>query len=275
MRFMPFLAHCKNIYLLPNEIYGTIFIIYFVSNFVESVYTVLVERLKKFLDKPLPCTDKPSPVAILGDKGTIKRDVTQPTLIRVASPGKNSIFRKFYLSHPVVRNHTGVNVTELLLSSVKDTLQWTTSEIRQRFCGGAFDGQYLSLKVPEHLAQQLILDVDFTKDAVVWDVAHRFELGCEDAKKLTPWLQELDTTLQSVMKKFTLGMHHTNLRDVAEEMGVNFLEFCLFSETRFIEYSHRTYDHFISMYPVLITKIQRDMKDEHLTTDLLQDRKHS
>ena len=109
----------------------------------------------------------------------------------------------------------------------------------------------------------------------MWDVAHRFELGCEDAKKLTPWLQELDPKLQSVMKKFTLGMHHTNLRDVAEEMGVNFLEFCLFSETRFIEYSHRTYDHFISMYPVLITKIQRNMKDEHLTTDLLQDREHS
>ena len=35
---------------------------HFVSNFVESVYTVLVERLKKFLDTPLPCTDKPSPV---------------------------------------------------------------------------------------------------------------------------------------------------------------------------------------------------------------------
>ena len=247
---------------------------YFVRNFVDSVYSVLIDRLKVFLQKPLPCTGKPSPIAILGDKGTIKRDVTQPTLIRVASPGKNKLFRKFYMSHPEVLSHTGENVTELLLHSIKTTLGWSIQEIRERFCGGSFDGQYFKLNVPKHLATKLSLEHNFTIDALIWDVAHRFELGCEDVKNITPWLQELDTTLQSVMKKFSLGMHHTNLRDIGKEMNIEFKEFCLFSDTRFIEYSHRTYDHFVLMYPLLITKIQRDIGNDTLDTDLQQDREH-
>ena len=194
----------------------------FVRKFVHSVYDVLIDRLKKFLQKPLLCTGKPSPIAILGDKGTIKRDVTQPTLIRVASPSKNRLFQKFYMSHPEVLSHTGDNVTELLSQSIKTTLGWSILEIRQRFCGGSFDGQYFKLNVPEHLATKLSLDPAFTDDALIWDVAHRFELGCEDVKKITLWLQELDTTLQSIIKKFTLGMHNTQLRDISEEMNVDF-----------------------------------------------------
>ena len=41
-------------------------------------------------------------------------------------------------------------------------------------------------------------------------------------------------------------------------MNDKFLEFNLFSETRFMEYSYRTYDHFIRMYHILIEKLKRD-----------------
>ena len=178
------------------------------------------------------------------------------------------------MSHPEVLSHTGDNVTELLLQSIQTTLGWSTLEIRERFCGGSFDGQYFKLNVPKHLAAKLSLDSDFTEDAIIWDVAHRIELACEDVKKITPWLQELDTTLQSVMTKFNLGTHHTNLREISEEMEIDFREFCLFSETRFIQYAHRTYDHFVLMYPVLITKVQRDIHNESTGTSFQQNREH-
>ena len=51
-----------------------------------------------------------------------------------------------------------------------------------------------------------------------------------------------------------------------------FLEFCLFSETRFMEYAHRTYDHFYSMYPIFITKIQQDVISGEILADLAQER---
>ena len=95
---------------------------------------------------------------------------------------------------------------------------------------GSFDGQYHKLNVPTHLADKLSLDIEFTETAVTWDIAHRLELSFDDTKKQMSWLQELDTTLQSIMKNFTLGMHHTQLRDISIEMGKRFLEFCFFQK---------------------------------------------
>ena len=131
------------------------------------------------------------------------------------------------------------------------------------------------MNVARLLADKLSLDIEFTETAVTWDIAHRLELSFDDTKKQMSWLQELDTTLQSIMKKFTLGMHHTQLRDIGIEMGKRFLEFCLFSETRFMQYAHRTYDHFYKMHPVLITKIRRDVESEGTSTELAADREFS
>ena len=41
----------------------------FIQCFLASVYDILLSRLKSLLKKPLPCTGKPSPFVILGDKG--------------------------------------------------------------------------------------------------------------------------------------------------------------------------------------------------------------
>ena len=42
-----------------------------------------------------------------------------------------------------------------------------------------------------------------------------------------------------------------------------------------MEYSHCTYDHFFTTYPVLITKVQRDVESKDTPTDLAQDREFS
>ena len=106
----------------------------FTTKFLESVSSVLRKRLRNVLDVALPCTNKPSPFAILGDKGTIKRNSSQPTLIRVATLRKQQLFQKYYMSHPQVISQSGEDITDLLLSSVMDTLGWSISILRQRFC---------------------------------------------------------------------------------------------------------------------------------------------
>ena len=69
----------------------------FARKFVSPVYDVLVKRLRVLLSKPLPCTGDVSPIVILGDKGTVKRDVTQPTIIRLRFPGEKKSFSKVLL----------------------------------------------------------------------------------------------------------------------------------------------------------------------------------
>ena len=116
----------------------------------------------------------------------------------------------------------------------------------------------------------LKIPVDFLEYALIWDAAHRLELVHDDVKNgkkdlrgnvlmhATPWLKDLDATLQHIMTKFRLGEQHSDLRKVAHDMNETFLEFCLFSETRFVEYCHRTYDHFLKMFHILYEKIKRD-----------------
>lgn len=101
------------------------------TNSMHFLYDVLLKRFGSLLGKTLPCTGKPSPFSILGNKGTIKHDVTQPTL-RTVLLEKYTLFEKYFLSYPEVISHTGENVTELLLSSVKNVLGWSFSEIQER-----------------------------------------------------------------------------------------------------------------------------------------------
>ena len=72
------------------------------------------------------------------------------------------------------------------------------------------------------------------------------------------WLIELDNVLQHIMVKCNYGANHSELRNIAKEMNEDFLQFCLFSETRFYQYAQRTYNNFAKMFHILFEKLLRD-----------------
>ena len=144
----------------------------FIKHFINSVYDVVCQRLIKFLDQELPCTGKPSPVAILVDKSTHKHDTKQPTLIRTVALKKGNIFSIFFIDHPIVLDGSGLGCTILFLESMYTKLNWSPSKLRLRFCGGAVDGQYIHNNVHRHTAHGLSLNEDFTSQAIQWDSAH-------------------------------------------------------------------------------------------------------
>ena len=145
----------------------------FITNFINCVYDIVCQRLTQFLDKELPCTGKPSPVAILVDKSTHKHDTKQPTLIRTVALKKGNIFSNFFIDHPIVLDNSGLGCTDLFLKSIYSKLKWSTSKLRLRFCGGAMDGQYIHNNVHKHTAERLSLNEDFTSQAIQWDSAHK------------------------------------------------------------------------------------------------------
>ena len=67
------------------------------------------------------------------------------------------------------------------------------------------------------------------------------------------------------MKISRYGHNHAELRKMCEEKKQVFLEFNLFSETRFVEYAHQTYDHFVRMYTIVCEKLKRDEKNAATT----------
>ena len=187
-------------------------------------------------------------------------------------------FSAFFLAFPEVQSHKGKDISKLILDACFNGLDLNVDEVRQRISGGCFDGEYFHLNIDRHLSEAHKLPLDYLEDCLIWDAAHRLELVHDDVKngkkdqggnvlmRPTPWLQELDSTLQHIMTR--TGAEHSNPRSVAEEMGESFLEFCLFSETRLLEYSHRTYDHFLKMFHILNKKIKCD--EEKAPSDNLQ-----
>ena len=242
----------------------------FVRTLLSPCFNELKKRLQQHLNKPLPCTGELRPLNLAADKGTVKHDCNQVTMIRTVALKNGHLFERFFIGHPDVLSHKGRDISSLLLSCCSENLNLSLEEIRQRISGGCFDGQYLHLNVPRHLSEMLQLPLDFFEDSIIWDAAHRLELANDNVKngkkdsqgnwviQKTPWLQELDSVLQTIMTKFRLGKNHSDLRKIAKEKGESFLEFCIFSETRFIEYAHRTYNHFIRMFHILFEKIKQD-----------------
>ena len=159
-----------------------------------------------------------------------------------------------------------------------EPLEWTNEILRERLSGACVDGQYIHLNLATHLSDILDLSLEFMNDSVIWDAAHRIELACEHAKEGytaggqriggTTWLLDLDRVLQHIMKVFRYGHNHADLRKICVEKKQPFLEFILFSETRFVEYSHRTYDHFVRMYPMLCEKLKRDEASAETTKEV-------
>ena len=97
----------------------------FLRRLVDPCYCELLKRLRNYLNQVLPCTGQPLPITILADKGTIKHDTLQLTLIQTLCLKKGVLFERFFIGNPEVVNHGGFNITEMLINTVCDTLDIT------------------------------------------------------------------------------------------------------------------------------------------------------
>ena len=126
--------------------------------------------------QPLPCTGKLRPIAVMADKGTIKHDSLQLTLIKTLSLKKGVLFERFFVDNPEVTDGDGLSLTNLVVNSVN------RDDLRQRFTGGCFDGQYIHLNVRRRLSTVLELPIELLNDSITHDSTHKLELACADVK---------------------------------------------------------------------------------------------
>ena len=240
----------------------------FIRQLLNPCYSELLKRLRIHLDCVLDCTGDKRPISLIADKGTIKRDSLQMTLIRTPSLKNGFLFETFFIGNPLALRSDGIYLTNLLITEICTLLNWSTADLRKQICGGCFDGQYLHNNVPRHISDKLDLPLSFLQESVIHDPAHRIELVANDVKNgkinrngeikipATTWLIELDNVLQHIMIKFNYGINHTQLINIAKEFGQDFLQFSLFSDTRFYQYAWRTYNHFAKMFHILFEKIK-------------------
>ena len=203
-------------------------------------------------------------------KGKIKDDSKQLILIKTL-PTERSTFWKIFCRQPPSNGWWWI---ESYNACLQQCLQFSWSfrdDLRQCFAGVCFDGQYIHLNIRKHLSTILKLPAQFLEDSLTHDSAYKLGLACADVKNgkvdengdlrhdenrlvichKTEWLIELNTLSQSIITHFCFGHNHTELHKIGSEKNEDFLEFNLFSTTDFVEYGHRTYDHFVCLYHLL------------------------
>ena len=92
---------------------------HFVRRLLDPCYKELMKRLQQHLNEPLPCTDVLRPINLMADKGTIKHDCNQITMIRTLALKNGCLFERFFLTHPEVRSHKGKDISHLLIEKLK------------------------------------------------------------------------------------------------------------------------------------------------------------
>jgi len=134
------------------------------------------------------------------------------------------------------------------------------------FVGGAMDGQYFNLKVPEHLMDKMnVPQNDREWYTFVWDPAHQIELSVNDAKnskriKGNPhqWIGETEGTITNVNRDVSYGKGYENIINNADSTRVP----KSFSDTRWATYAAETIDNFLYNYEPLYDKLNAEKSDK-------------
>ena len=81
--------------------------IQFPRHFVQSVAQVVKNKVKAYLKTPLKQTGYKPPVKIVADKDTLKHRTRQIIALTSFFPDADKLIQTLYISHPLVRHHSG------------------------------------------------------------------------------------------------------------------------------------------------------------------------
>lgn len=260
----------------------------FVADLEKDVYTVLLARTKEVLNMNLFASGRPTPLSVIADKVTPNRRTLEVVGVYGYIGGK---FQSIVAGVPEVISEDGIGVTRTLKKGLTN-LDITDKEIESRCVGGAFDGEYFNLKVPQHLLHSALVDDDIEEwFSFQWDLAHILELAEHDARKnhKTKNIQKAIDIIGGVSKIFSYGKSYRqavemcqfperfvsddesesgeeeNLGRTENEMAVFKKKFKAprhFSNTRFATYSSKVLKTFIDNYEIYYKHMNRRQIDE-------------
>ncbi len=159
----------------------------FASSFCDSAHIVLIEQVEKVVNEPLPATGRPTPISLIADKLTPNRRTMQIVGFHGYTGSK---FQSLVSGVPALSGEDGYSVTKTLRTGV-DSLKIPRDELPKRVVGGAFDGEYFHLNVPEHFLTAVFVSENAKEwYSFIWDPAHIIELAEKDTRKAAPSIQK-------------------------------------------------------------------------------------
>ena len=238
----------------------------FASKFLESVASVVRQKIKKELSTTLKQTGHLRPVKIVADKDTRKHRTRQLVCLTTVFPGAKQFIQTIYCDHPLIKHHKTKDVADNLVKPAKEYIK------DEQYEGTSLDGAYFhaSKDVPQHVNEAFNCeDNDAHSDH---DFMHRSGLGEKKArkKKRNAWVNNSGKDIATAMNDHNYGKKFEEYKDIAETLDIEFLTPKFHSDTRFANSSEKVFKAAYKTLPALIQsyKTTRDNNvDSNLQTE--------
>lgn len=218
----------------------------FPSQFLPAVAGVIQSKVRDFLKLKLQQTGFRPACKILADKATHKHRSRQLMGLVCAVPDSPQLLVAFFISIPVVKQHTGKGVAENIWRETDEYIE------PEQYKGISVDGQYFSLHVPE------LMDEHYKAVGHHdWDPMHKAGLRDLKARKESKWLNDMTDLISRSFKLVNWGKMFEEFFDNVEKLSSNEFDISLklprfYSTTKFPNHVSKVNSSFRTDYPALI-----------------------
>lgn len=237
----------------------------FAASFLTSVATVVREKMQEYLKTPLTQTGFKPPVKIVADKDTIKHRTRQIIALTTFFPDAEELIQTLYVSHPLVKKHKGEDIADHLYDNL---VQFLSSE---QYQGGSYDGAYFHQSVPKYLGEKFgVNDEDVQNDH---DWLHKCGICEKNVRNKTEndWATKSAKLCATSFKDFNWGKEYEELRQIAEDLDIDFKSPKFHSQTRFANSSSRVFNTFFTDLPAIIARY-RAIKTENENSNIQKEK---
>lgn len=198
----------------------------------------------------------PIPFGIASDKDRSKNRSRQVTGIRYPSFDEElslPFVNTTYIGHPACEEFTG----EYLCQKISDQLQSfgiNVTQFQEGFTGSSYDGQYLNLKVNNHLKAKYGMSDD-NATTEIWDGAHVVDLIFRKSAVDSPAI----STITSVVHKVTSILKNKVFEQYlsrCQAMGVNMVMPKTPKDIKFIKHGLTQMEDFMKMKIVIVETLR-------------------
>ena len=238
----------------------------FAASFLTSVAAVVREKITLYLKTPLLQTGFKPPVKIVADKDTKKHRTRQIIALTTFFPDAEELIQTLYISHPLVKHHTGEDIAEHLYSNL---IQFLSAD---QYQGGSYDGAYFHQSVPKYLGEKFGVEDEHIQNDHDW--LHKCGI-CEKnvrKKKENEWVTTSAQLCAACFNDFNYGKKYEQLKEIAEQIYSDFLNPKFHSQTRFANSLSNVFDTFYTDLPAIIATY-RVIKEENINSHIQNVRK--
>ena len=232
----------------------------FPAKFLPFVAKEVEGRVKHFLNTRMEQTRFLPAGKVCADKATSKHRTRHFISFITVIPDSELVIQPIFLDVPLVKTHSGPEITNNIVQVLN-----AFNIVPEQYLGGAYDGKYFHLHVPELLDEHFGYEGKERKHST-WDPMHK--AGLRDGRiRRDPefaWLGKVTDVASTAFKVINWGKEFENFYDVVTRLK-NDPTFtadvfcglpCFYSQTKFANHCVKVCKQLRKHYPGLIMTLE-------------------